>query len=255
MSALHHLYGAHKPWPEFKPVNDSIRGGNSTSEWSVSRRTNVATFSGLLDITALGGAGFASQSTLFEPTRLSLPRSTYSGLSLSVSLPPLDKLASLDDDKPRDPPVPTKFVLIVKPTKPATRPDGRRESVVGYEFEFDVARLAATEEATATTSRIVAVEAPWHEFQATYRGRPKQDAPELDPSDIYELSVMCRSNFGKQAGPFSLDIVSLSAVRNERPSRSVAELAHRLWTRIASMLLNVRLWLTGGSRDGAVRLD
>ncbi|GAA5947821.1 hypothetical protein JCM3765_001099 [Sporobolomyces pararoseus] len=266
MPSFELLYGAQKPWPDFHAVNDTIRGGKSSSSFTVSSDSNFATFSGLLDITALGGAGFASQATTFETTRLSLPPATFSGLSLSLSLPThsfdnsrLDEEEKVESSKPSNP---TRFVLILKNTKPPTRPDGRRESVVSYEFEFDVEELAKkTVEGYSDEEKrtVVEVEAEWKDFKATYRGRPKQDAPELDPSDIYELSFMCRSNFGSQAGPFSLDIVSLSAIRHDSTLRNrggIIGFFQRIWTNLSNWLFGLRLWLAGsGRRDGSVRLE
>lgn len=142
----------------------------------------------------MGGAGFASQSTTFEPTRLSLPSSAYSGLSLSLLLPPSQSPSERDIEKEEKPSHPTKYVLVLKNTKPPTRPDGRRESVVSYEFEFDVSHLSSTRRQENSGEKgdrnVVEVEAQWHEFLATYRGRPKEDAPDLDPSDIYECVVL-----------------------------------------------------------------
>lgn len=39
------------PWPEFEAVNDTVRGGASTSRWTVvdgQRQGNVGSFSGVL---------------------------------------------------------------------------------------------------------------------------------------------------------------------------------------------------------------
>ncbi|GAA5905669.1 uncharacterized protein JCM6883_005405 [Sporobolomyces salmoneus] len=249
------LYGSSKPWPRFHPVNDTIRGGKSESSFNVSSSRNVATFSGLLDITALGGAGFASQSTTYSP-RLSLPPSTYSGLSLSLSLPTSSHSPKDEEEKFEKPSKPTKFVLILKNTKPPTRPDGRRESVTSYEFEFDVEELgrSGSYEDEKDGRVVVQVEAEWNEFKATYRGRPQPDAPDLDPSDIYELSFMCRSNFGQQAGRFSLDVVSLSAIRYRRRSGGLVDFAKRIWNSIAAWVSEVKTWITR-RRDGSVRLE
>lgn len=157
--------------------------------------------------------------------------------------------------------------MILKNTKPPTRPDGRRESVVSYEFEFDVQDLLKrigggenySEEEKKRT--LLEVEAKWKDFKATYRGRPKPDAPELDPSDIYELSFMCRSNFGSQAGPFSLDIVSLSAVRQDsivlQRRGGIIGFFQRIWTNLSNLFFDLRSWLTGRRRreSGSVRLE
>lgn len=176
------LYGLGHAWPKFNPVNDTIRGGRSESHFATSN-PSFATFSGVLDITALGGAGFASQSTTFAPDRLSLPAGAYSGLSLSLSLP-----STRYDDEEKPDSTPTNYVLVLKNTKPETRPDGRRESVTSYEFAFDT-KDVLTQEKSATGHRVVVrVDAEWNAFEATYRGRPQKDAPPLDPSCIYELS-------------------------------------------------------------------
>lgn len=151
----------------------------------------------LIDITALGGAGFASQSTTFESPRLSLPSATYSGLSIDLLLPSSPASGSEKQGGKVEPVQPRKHVLVLKNTKPPTRPDGRRESVISYEFEFDVEDLACGSSSELASDeekhiggekrkREVQVSAEWSDFKATYRGRPKEDAPPLDPSDIYE---------------------------------------------------------------------
>lgn len=206
MSRNRFIIGGPAPWPTFTAVNDSIRGGKSTSSFSVNRETNVATFEGHLgslpsfakwarkltirvsaDYTTLGGAGFASQSTTFEPERLSLPRSSTQGLFLTF-LPPLS---------PPSPKTPTIFTLNIKDSKPERRPDGRRESVTVYEYEFDVEDFwddglfdekegADVEKGEGRARRSVTVLAKWDDFKPFYRGKPKEDAAPLDPSAIYE---------------------------------------------------------------------
>ncbi|GAA5837218.1 hypothetical protein JCM3766R1_002164 [Sporobolomyces carnicolor] len=248
MTRLSLLYGLGHAWPKFNPVNDTIRGGRSESHFATSN-PSFATFSGVLDITALGGAGFASQSTTFAPDRLSLPAGAYSGLSLSLSLP-----STRYDDEEKPDSTPTNYVLVLKNTKPETRPDGRRESVTSYEFAFDT-KDVLTQEKSATGHRVVVrVDAEWNAFEATYRGRPQKDAPPLDPSCIYELSFMCRSNFGQQSGRFSTDIVSLSAMERRRQSHHERLLVFfaRVWQRLTSWVYDVKSWAT--RRDGTVRL-
>ncbi|GAA6061492.1 hypothetical protein JCM10212_000196 [Sporobolomyces blumeae] len=264
------LYGSSRPWPRFRPVNDSIRGGQSTSHWTIlDSATRAAEFNGVLDIETLGGAGFASQSTTFEPahdaetgskssTRLKLPRSRYGGLVLRVRVPRgalsdgssrvvPDAVRTSEDSRDahegktekHEPQEPTRFTLVLKDTEPGRRPDGRRESVVSFEFEFDVVELGRRrvhssplwlekssegekdlverrEGRVEQDSIDVDVEARWDEFRPTYRGRPQDDAKPLDTEAIYELSFMCRSSFGLQAGPFSLTILSLSTL-DSRP--------------------------------------
>ncbi|GAA6055643.1 hypothetical protein JCM3770_003392 [Rhodotorula araucariae] len=208
------LFGGSVPWPSFTAVNDTLRGGASTSSLSVDPVFNSATFSGNLDITALGGAGFASQSTLF-PSRLSLPRSKHAGLLLTFLPPVSSPTTSAGSPGPV-----TRFVVALKTSEPARRPDGRRESVTVYEYTFsasdtpdELASPAGDEEKGA---RSITLLARWGDFKPTYRGRPAPDAAVLDPAQIYELSFMARSHFGEQAGEFALEILTVSAAAPER---------------------------------------
>lgn len=56
---------------------------------------------------------------------------------------------------------------------------------------------------------------PWGDFKAVYRGKEvKEDDPKwvpLDTSSIYEVSLMCRSGFGKQKGDFGVIVTGISA--------------------------------------------
>ncbi|BGP20999.1 hypothetical protein JCM10213_003236 [Rhodosporidiobolus nylandii] len=254
------LFGGAQPWPAFKPVNDSLRGGKSTSFFEVGEG-NVGRFSGNLDITALGGAGFASQSAVF-PSRLSLDPSHYSGLLLTFvppSLPPRTEKSTLSVLPPYPP---HRFELTLKNDEPARRPDGRRESVIVYEWTLDVRDYERYEGAGAPErdedkaekgeAEKVTVLARWEAFKPTYRGKEQPDAKELDPKSIYELGFMCRSNFGQQAGDFSLSLVSLAlAPREGRLDKAKGWLA--LILQLARQWAD---WIKGlfGRRDGAVRL-
>ncbi|KAM0752487.1 CIA30-domain-containing protein [Meredithblackwellia eburnea MCA 4105] len=203
-----------RPWPAFRPVNDQVRGGSSTSHFSVSQRSHSAVFSGNLDTSTLGGAGFASQCTTFHP-RLSFPSPPFDGLALVVKRP-----YTLPPNQP------TSFVISIKNDKPELREDGRRESVVSYEFAFDLAALPVGDE--------VEVRAEWGDFHATYRGREDKEAKPLDPASIYELSWMCRSNFDQQKGKFALEILRLGIIRSTK--------ADSIWTSIWRWITLGGLW-------------
>lgn len=144
---------------------------------------STARFYGTLDTSTLGGAGFASQTS---ERVLKLPRSQFSGIRIHVH-------GSQFAAKP------TSFVFNLKTSKPERRPDGRLESRLTYEYEFD-------------GSEAKVLEANWDDFKPTYRGRPKADAPPIDPSEIVEVSIMCRSNFDKQSGEFDLLLGEIEAV-------------------------------------------
>ncbi|GJN94654.1 hypothetical protein Rhopal_007737-T1 [Rhodotorula paludigena] len=256
------LFGAGKLWPAFTAVDDRIRGGKSTSHWTVDPDSNVGTFSGDLDITALGGAGFASQSTIFSPSRLSLSPSSTAGLLLTFV--PSSPSPSASSAKPNPP---SRFVLLLKNDEPARRPDGRRESVIVYEYAFDAHEYAAelyscsedekegVDEEKEVGRRSVTVLARWSDFKPHYRGKPAPDAKPLDPSSIYELSFMARSNFGEQAGPFSLDVVSISVLNKSQSKgwfRTACEAVRSAWARCLALVCG--WWAGRGGADGAVRL-
>lgn len=151
-------------------MNDTLRGGSSTSSFVLPTPSQpCARFSGHLDTKTLGGAGFASQCLTFTPP-LCLTPELYDALTLSV-LCPVGGVPSGE---------PSSFVLALKNDVPADRGEGRRESVLSYEFVFDLREMGGKEGEEAT------LEARWGDFTATYRGREQKEAPPLDPSSIYE---------------------------------------------------------------------
>lgn len=174
-ASLQTLFGtASHPWPSFRPVNDTLRGGSSTSFFlpSPSSSTHSTRFSGHLDTKTLGGAGFASQATTFSPS-LSFSNKDYSGLTLTLVRP--IKEPRVDQ--------PTQFVLVIKNEIPEDREGGggRRESNLSYEFSFDTRELGME-----GTSKVVLL-AEWGSFVPTFRGREQKEAPPLDPTAIHEI--------------------------------------------------------------------
>ncbi|KAJ5918242.1 hypothetical protein N7454_010617 [Penicillium verhagenii] len=181
------LFGGNRAWTQsdWTSSDDRVRGGASTSTLTCSPSSLTALFHGTLDITALGGAGFASQRTTGEDRTWDL--SSYDGIELV-----LDPRHA--DDK--------LYTLTLKDEIRPRRPDGREQSSVSWEFDF-----------RATRTRIFV---PWAEFRPTYRGRDKKDAGELDLGNVKRFGIMVRSFFGDQEGPFELGIVSIAAKKNER---------------------------------------
>ncbi|UZJ51334.1 hypothetical protein CBS101457_000654 [Exobasidium rhododendri] len=194
---------------DFTSVDDTVRGGSSTSSMTVKNSSDGIDFSGFLDTTTLGGAGFASQA--YSKNGQGFPGSVidgnkYCGLRLVVASPQsssADSRSGKDQAGGGKAPV-TRFVLNLKPTIAPTRPDGRKESTVVYEYSFDASK--------SDKDGTMSILAEWNQFNATYRGRPADDAEPLDPSQVREWSIMARSNFAEQSGPFSLRLVSLSAL-------------------------------------------
>lgn len=115
-------------------------------------------FNGELDITALGGAGFASQRSVDQ---LSWNLADYQGLSLRVRE---------GDAK--------KYTITLKDCVLPKLPDGREASTISWEYNFE-----------GSKSEILI---RWHEFKPTYRGKPKPDAEPLNLSDVKRIGIMCR---------------------------------------------------------------
>ncbi|KAM7224055.1 hypothetical protein V8F06_000528 [Rhypophila decipiens] len=168
--------------------------------------TTAAKFSGNLDITALGGAGFASQrTTIFEGQGGALDLVGYDALVLKVvhhhanSIP---ECSSNDDAAAAAKEKVKKYTIVLKDTILPKRPDGREQSTISWESDFSLAGVEETETITL----------PFAEFKPTYRGKPVED-PEakLDWGSIKRVSIMVRSFFGEQHGPFSLVISSVAA--------------------------------------------
>ncbi|KAI1429775.1 NADH:ubiquinone oxidoreductase intermediate-associated protein 30 [Xylaria sp. FL1777] len=166
------------------PSDDRVRGGKSTSHLehvSRSRPEDTVRFHGELDITALGGAaGFASRRS---PERC---RCRWGDLSRFDGL----RLAIVGGDGKR-------YTLVLKDTVLPRRPDGREQSTVSWEYDF------------AGLEGEVCV--PWGNFRPTYRGRSKPDAEPLDLTSVKSISIMIRSFFGEQEGPFALGLQHIAA--------------------------------------------
>ncbi|KAJ1304819.1 hypothetical protein OPQ81_005954 [Rhizoctonia solani] len=176
------------PWSinDWETVDDRVRGGKSISTLREPNGNDGVWFCGTLDITALGGAGFASQRFRFANQLLRLPKSEYQGIRVKLSRP----FITLHN--------PMQFTLVLN-TEPIThRPDGRVASRVSWEAGF--------------TDSAPSWDLSFDQFRATYRGRPVDPAPTFDPSTVYDLSLMCRSAFGKQFGSFGLHVLSIEAI-------------------------------------------
>ncbi|KZL64708.1 complex i intermediate-associated protein 30 [Colletotrichum incanum] len=183
---LLYLYGGDSPWDSslWTDSDDRVRGGKSQSHLHC-ESPEKARFFGNLDITALGGAGFASQRTLGT---LHLDLSQYDGLVIKV----------LQSDS-------KKYTLTIKDEILPPREDGRDQSTISWEYDF--------------VSEAGEIKIPWDNLKPTYRGRPKTDAKPLDVSNIKRISFMMRSFFGTQEGDFSLTIAHMAAFSN-RPTSS-----------------------------------
>ncbi|POS79199.1 complex I intermediate-associated protein 30 [Diaporthe helianthi] len=198
-----YLFGGDRPWDasQFTASDDRVRGGKSQSYLTVlkepeSSAASQAEFSGHLDITALGGAGFASQRTADD-----VPGWDVSGYDVLV----LD-VARADSRR---------YTLTLKDEILPRRPDGRDQSTVSWEYDFVVG--AAGEEATTAGSTRLVI--PFGDFQPTYRGKAKPDADPLDLKGVKRISFMMRSFFGTQEGDFSIVFNSVAVEKKDKIAR------------------------------------
>ncbi|KAJ5594289.1 uncharacterized protein N7459_000497 [Penicillium hispanicum] len=180
------LFGGVRAWSadDWTSSDDRVRGGSSHSELTCSSSSLIAKFHGNLDITALGGAGFASQRTTREDRCWDL--SGYDGIELVI-----DRA----DNKV--------YTLTLKDEILPKRPDGRERSSLSWEYDF---------RAEGHGSIFV----KWSDFRPTYRGKDRSDVEPLKLEHIRRFGIMVRSFFGDQEGAFSLSILSIAAVRTER---------------------------------------
>lgn len=223
------------PWrsDDFTAVDDRVRGGIShshtaTVQYPPNSRGELV-FSGFLDTLTLGGAGFASQAST-TPFPVPLSKDEYGGLRLVVRRQPdCQEVAPPADDVPGGGKAGvTSFVFEIKTEVPARRPDGRRESVLVWEWSFRIPQEGGERDArlnTALTNEDFWVfDSTWADFKPTYRGRPVDpgEAGEFNPQNTHEWSFMARSNFQAQSGPFVLQLHSLSAL----PAQDQFETSH-----------------------------
>lgn len=148
--------------------DDRVRGGSSQSFLTVSDTDKThASFSGHLDTSSLGGAGFASQHSRGE---LALDLSSYEGILIIVA-------GQFKPDGKR-------YVLTLKDELLSPRKDGRETSSISWEAAFAAEKLGE-------------IKLPWNVFKATYRGRHKPDAKPLDRGNIKRLGLMMRRYVSK----------------------------------------------------------
>jgi hypothetical protein len=127
---------------------------------SCSPASLIARFHGTLDITTLGGAGFASQRTTGEGRNWDL--SGYDGIELRIAR---------GDGK--------RYTITLKNEAVPKQPDGRQQSTLSWEYDFH-----------ADVEKTIFIK--WADFRATYRGKDKEDAKPLDLTSVKRFSIMMR---------------------------------------------------------------
>jgi hypothetical protein len=115
---------------------------------------------GTLDITALGGAGFASQRSTDDSRTWDLR--AYSGIHLD--------LGKTDGNK---------YTFVIKDEVLELDDRGREQSTVSYEYDF-------------TDAGAEGLYVPWSALKPFYRGKPKEDARALNLANVRRFSLMMR---------------------------------------------------------------
>ncbi|KAF1356940.1 complex I intermediate-associated protein 30-domain-containing protein [Delphinella strobiligena] len=218
------LFGGTRSWKadDWTASDDRVRGGKSQSYFDCSK--DVGRFNGELDIKTLGGAGFASQRTTGEDRTWNL--SDYAGILLDI--------AEADAKK---------YTFILKDNLLDRNPDnGREQATISWEYDFEMLQTIGAREKAKTESVFI----PWSNLKPTYRGKENHDADPLDLKSIKRMSIMMRSFFGTQEGPFSLSLRSITATKripvgyHELESgTSSARRAHwRTWSRSFTLALS-----------------
>ncbi|KAG9234710.1 complex I intermediate-associated protein 30-domain-containing protein [Amylocarpus encephaloides] len=178
-----YLFGGDEQWLQsgWTSSDDRVRGGYSISHLTC--HANMAVFHGNLDIEALGGAGFASQRTVGNDRTWDL--SGYDGLLLHI--------AEADGKK---------YTLAVKDEILPKSPNGREQSTMSWEYEFEPKKDGEK------------IHLTWGELNPTYRGREKKDAEPLDLKRVKRFSLMMRRyllTFSSWGYSVKLDLESVLA--------------------------------------------
>ncbi|KAH8164437.1 hypothetical protein CIB48_g3798 [Xylaria polymorpha] len=176
-----YLFGGDKPWlaEDWVASDDRVRGGRSQSylvdDTSGTEEEEEATvrFHGELDVAALGGAGFASKRS--------------------------------GDGK--------RYTLVVKDEVLPTRPDGREQSSVSWEYHF-------AGHATAE------LDIPWGDLTPTYRGKAKPDAKPLDLARIKRQALPSSFATGRQGFVYTKLVLMKHSPTPKSPSSSGLERYH-----------------------------
>ena len=204
-----------RPWhlPSWRTTDDRLRGGSSHSyitaypDPSNNQNQNRARFYGTLDITTLGGAGFASQFSPSPPLSSASPTSSspveQDGHWNLTAYPGITLAYSGGDNKT--------YTLVLKDSTPvppsladpASRTDGRQKAGVSWEANFTAA--------TGVEERRVFF--PWKDFEPTFRGRPVVvgDGEGVERGEVRKVGLMMRSGFGAQEGGFGVVVSWISA--------------------------------------------
>jgi len=237
-------YELFPPWDleRWRQVDDTLHGGGSesvlTNWWRDSRGRHGVTFGGVLDITTLGEASFASQRFTYDPP-LRLERKPLDirlhGLRLHVHPLPLRA------DRPHT------FTLTLK-TSPLPSPDEKTRPQLTYEAHFE----APIPEGMSIPTYTVPIDILFAKFEPYCRGHKVERGDprwqELDLRQVWEVGIMCRSGFGQQGGIFALVLFGIDVVVKRVEGKEGTHNSTEWWERLKR---RVQIWRCYLARFGA----
>lgn len=137
--------------------------------------TKGAHFHGLLDIQALGGAGFASQRTRGDDRRPLWDLTSYNGIEIALDVSQSDRKV---------------YTLILKDhVLPQNPNNGREQSTISWEYNFSTTDCSTNDSAGLSEVKLFV---PWDSFKSTYRGKPSNETKRLALNNIKRISIMIR---------------------------------------------------------------
>ena len=147
--------------PPWRPVDDRVRGGSSVSNLEA-LPDNGALFSGNLNTTTLGGAGFASQFSHDRSDGWDL--GGYTGILLNYRKGDGKTYTIVIKDEPRE----------------EQSQDGRERAGLSWETHFEGKEDGGQ------------VWVKWDDFKPVYRGKEQDNVRKIKVDEIYRFGLMIR---------------------------------------------------------------
>ncbi|KAJ3125345.1 hypothetical protein HK098_000352 [Nowakowskiella sp. JEL0407] len=250
------------------PVNDTIRGGESTSHIALLPDNKLKFFGNLVKNAKIGNAGFASQRLdvrkfVGQCGKLNVVgvgvENTFVDINSNVKLDWNDTKGLLFTLQSNQTPN-LIFSINLKTEEETKRDDGRVVSTI----EFKAAFKGRQSNIGNSESYLLR----WEEFVPFYRGKKVEDngsrknalasdmekglvagstvaVPKLDPSEIKYLSIMCQTYFGNQSGYFDVLLDRIDLIFKQllqTPDAFINEINHDIsqFPENAEKLLSVR---------------
>jgi len=130
---------------------------------------------------------------------MSCPAGTYGALSLPSPPPSVSASVESADEThylaatTTSSKTPKRYTFLLKDEVLPLRTDGREQSTISYEYEFQAEPSTSTDPRTAsTTDATTTITIPFSKFRATYRGKDTPDARAINLKEVRRMSLMMR---------------------------------------------------------------